>query len=182
MHWKRSLTPVLGLALLAGGGLAAVKAMTLSELLSMSSDVVHATITAKSTFRTTTNMHDEEAVYTKLHVQGTSLMSGQAVDTDVVFMGSHSAADGFATSEMPTAQDTRVGNEIVLFFHDHPEELPVAAHVVHNFAEVFRVERAFGLPVLMGKGDGSAFPENVLLSEAHSRVKAAADALKAQGK
>ena len=43
--------------------------------------------------------------------------------------------------------------------------------MVWNLSGVFRVERGYGEPVLVGKGEGFAFTENVKLSEAKSRVR-----------
>lgn len=159
---------LLGAALLAAPALAAIKAMTLAELMAITTDAVQGRITAKSSFAL--DYPFEGAVYSKLTIEGESLRTGAAVSTSVIFLGSHDPADQYGTSEMPTLQDTRVGNEVVVF-HARDEQFPGGANVVHNLASVFRVEQSFGTPVLMGKGEGSAFVENLRLADATALIK-----------
>ena len=61
----------LGAALLSVPAVAAIKAMTLAELMAMSSDVLHVRIVAKDSFRL--DWPFEGAVYTRLTVDGESL-------------------------------------------------------------------------------------------------------------
>jgi hypothetical protein len=44
--------------------------------------------------------------------------------------------------------------------------------VAHNLAYVYRVEDGFGAPVVIGKGEGAAFPENIKLSDVRAQVLA----------
>ena len=165
----RTLAAALcGLALVALPVSAAIKAMTLPELMAITSDTVLVQITGKSTFAL--DYPFDGAVYTRLSVEGESLRTGAPVSTSVVFLGSHEAADGYGTSEMPTLQDTRIGNQVVIF-HEHDDAFPGGANIVHSLASVFRVEQAFGSTVVIGKGEGTAFPENLRLADARALVK-----------
>lgn len=148
---------------------AAIKAMTLKELMEITTDVVQAKIVGKDTL--TMDRPYEGAVYTQLHIQGVSLRTGEKVDQVVVFHGSHDLGERYVISEQPELQDVRVGSEGVFFIAD--ETLPVAHHLLHNWASVYRVERGFGEPVVMGKGEGSAFEKNVKLVDARERVRSA---------
>jgi hypothetical protein len=79
---------------------------------------------------------------------------------------------------MPTLQETRVGAEAVVFFQ-HDLEMPGQLNRVYDLSGVYRVEKSFGSPVVIGKGEGFAFPENLKLTEARSQIRATHLALQA---
>jgi len=168
MRFPKIALAALGAAALAVPTFAAIKAMTLSELMGVTTETVHVKILEKSSFRA--DYPSPGCVWTKLKVQGESLRTGEAVNTEVVFLGSHDAADNYGTSEMPTLQDTRVGNEAVIFYGKQ-EGLPGNPNVAFNLAGVYRVEKAFGAPVVIGKGEGMAFAENVKLDAASKLIR-----------
>jgi hypothetical protein len=158
-----------GAALLATPVVAAIRAMNLSELMAITNDTVLAQITAKSSFAS--DYPFEGAVYTQLQLAGESLRTGEKFEGSVVFLGSHDPADEFGTSEMPTLQDTRVGGRAVVFF-GHDDLFPGGADVAFNLSCIYRVEDGFGTPVVMGKGEGAAFPDNLKLADVRTAVKA----------
>jgi len=167
---------VLGVVLTALPIGAAIKAMTLAEMMEITTDVAHVQIIEKSSFRLAHPF--PEAVYTELAVKGTSLRTGKAVETTLVFLGSHDPDDQYGVSEMPTLQDTRVGSEVVVFFH-RDTAFPGERNVLFNLGAVYRVEKTFGRPVVIGKGEGFAFPENVKILDARTQVRATHLALQA---
>jgi hypothetical protein len=169
MRLSKSVAVALGLALVAVPAIASIKAMTLKELMAITTDVVDAHIVAKSSFKL--DYPFEGAVYTRLSIDGTSLRTQEPVKTDVVFLGSHDPADQFGTSEMPTLQDTRVGSEVVIFF-GKDQDFPGRLNVAYGLHCIYRVEEAFGAPVVIGKGEGFAFPENVKLDAVRDSVRA----------
>jgi len=178
MRILKSAAVMLGIALVAIPAGAAIKAMTLKETMELNSDVLHATITGKTTVKT--DLPLQGMVYTHLTVEGESLVTGAKVTRELVFLGSHDPADDYGTSEMPTLQDTRVGGQaVILYAHDVSGLAPVDR--VASLADVYRVETAFGTPVVIGKGDGFAFPENIKLADARAQVvKAHAEIVAAQ--
>jgi hypothetical protein len=181
MRFLRTASLALGLALVALPAAAAIKAMTLDELMGITTDTVHGRILEKSSFRM--DWPFEGAVYTQLTIQGESLRTQEPVTTQVVFLGSHDPADHYGTSEMPTLQDTRVGGETVVFYH-RDSEMPGQLNRVFDLSGVYRVESGFGAPVVIGKGEGFAFPDNVKLADARAQVREthlALQAAKAQG-
>ncbi len=167
----------LAVGLLVTVSLAAVKALTLSELMEITTDVAHVRITAKSSVAA--DYPYAGCVWTKLAVQGESLRTGQPVRTELLFLGSHDAADRFTISEMPVLQDTRVGGEALVFFWKDPALLG-GANRIFDLSGVYRVEQGFGEPVVVGKGEGFAWSENVKLSAASGLVRAAHLALAAK--
>ena len=174
---KHLFAALCGAALLATPVVAAIRAMNLSELMSITDDIVLVNITGKTTFASAYPY--EGVVYTQLSLAGESLRTGKAYEGQVVFLGSHEPADQFGTSEMPMLQDTRIGGRAVIFFQ-HDDAFPGGgADVACNLSYVYRIEEGFGTPVLMGKGEGAAFPENVKLSDARAQVTAAQALLQA---
>ncbi len=168
MKFPRAALVVAGLALVTVPLFAAVKAMTLSELMELTQDTALVHIVDKTTF--TSDLPFEGAVFTRLTVKGESLRTGDEVSTQIIFLGSHDPADHFASSEMPTLQDTRVGGDAILFLY-RDATMPGTPFRVSSHADVYRVERAFGTDVVIGKGEGAAFTENVPLVVARDRVR-----------
>jgi hypothetical protein len=160
----------LAVGLLASISLAAVKALSLSELMEITSDVALVRITAKASVAA--DYPYEGCTWTKLSVQGESLRTGEPVQTELLFLGSHDAADRFTISEMPTLQDTRVGGDALVFFWKDPELLG-GANRIFDLSGVYRVEKGFGEPVVVGKGEGFAWSENLKLSAARDQVRGA---------
>jgi len=180
MRMLKAAAVLLGVALVAIPAGAAIKAMTLAEAMELNSDVVHARIVSKTTVKT--DLPLEGMVYTHMLVEGESLITGEKVSRELVFLGSHDPRDNYGSSEMPTMQDTRVGSDaVILYSHDESGAKPVDR--VFDYSSVYRVETAFGSPVVIGKGEGFAFAENVPLADARARVlKAHAEIVAAKSK
>ena len=170
MRLSKSIAVALGVALVAVPAIASIKAMTLKELMAVTTEVVDARIVAKRSVKLDWPM--EGAVYTALSIEGVSLRTQQPVKTDVFFLGSQDPADQFGTSEMPTLQDTRVGSQAVIFYAKD-KDIPGRLNLVYDLSGVYRVEQAFGAPVVVGKGEGFAFAENVKLDDVRTHVRAA---------
>ncbi|MCB9897849.1 MAG: hypothetical protein H6825_07595 [Planctomycetes bacterium] len=162
--WAGALAVAAIVALPLG---AAIKAMSLKELMEITSDVVQARIVGKDTL--TIDRPYEGAIYTQLHIQGVSLRTGEKVDEMVVFHGSHDLGEAYTISEQPELQDVRVGGEAVFFIANETE--PVEHHLLHGLGNVYRIERGFGEPVVIGKGEGFAFVKNVKLVDARQQVR-----------
>jgi hypothetical protein len=168
MRFSKIAAAALGAAMLAVPTTAAIKALTLSELMTINTEAAQVRVLEKTSFASDYPLAG--VVWTKMKVQGTSLRTGEALTTEVVFLGSHDPKDGYGTSEMPTLQDTRVGADAVMFwFRD--EAMPAKLNVVSDLSAVYRIEKAFGEPVVVGKGEGFAFPENVKLADAGELIR-----------
>ena len=154
-------------ALAALPAVASIKAMDLEETLEIHSDVLHGTIVSKDTL--VLDHPEAGSVYTRLTIEGTSVITGEELTTTAVFMGSHDPKDRFNHSEMPELKDVRLGNEVVVFtFADERLE---GRNLIYNLGGVFRVERGFGEPVVIGKGEGFAFEANARLDEVTRSVR-----------
>ena len=169
MKFARIAAAAFGAAALAVPAPAAVKALTLAELMTINTEAAQVRILGKSSFASDYPLAG--VTWTRMAVEGVSLRTGEPVAQDVVFLGSHDPADGYASSEMPTLQDTRVGGEAIVFwFRD--EAMPAKLDVVSDHSAVYRIEKGFGEPVVVGKGKGLAFPENLKLVDAAASVRA----------
>lgn len=154
-------------ALLALPVTAAIKALSLSELMEVTHDAVVGTIVARDTVRLDHPWQD--ALYTRLTIEGESVRTGTPGTWQVVFHGSHEASDEYGISTMPTLQDSRVGGQTLVFTMEHPM-LP-GQHLVANWGTLYRVEQGFGESVVVGKGEGMAFAENTRLADARTAIR-----------
>jgi len=167
MRFPKIAAAALGAAVLAVPVAAAIKAMTLKELMGITTDTALVHIVDKTTFHS--DWPVSGVVWTKMTVQGESLRTGEPVTTSVYFLGSHDPRDDYGTSEMPSLQDTRVGADAVVFFK-HDADSPGQMNTVGGLAGVYRVEQGFGEPVVIGKGEGFAFADNIKLADARALV------------
>jgi len=148
---------------------ATIKMMTLRELMQATDDCLDAQIVAKDTFRVDAPDY-EGMVFTRIHVVGESMRTGETVETDLVYTGSHDPADQYGSSEMPLLKDVRLGNRVVIFYGVDETNLS-GPNQVWAWNCAYRVESVLGQPVVMGKGEGFAFTQNVTLAEARERVR-----------
>lgn len=168
MRLHRSLGLLAAIAVLAVPLHAGIKAMNLAQLMEITTDAVHVQVVEKSVHPI--DLEGVPAVYTKLTVVGESIRRGEPVSMELMFLGSHDPKDECMFSEMPELQDVRVGAETVLFVDVDPKRFD-GMPVVHNLANAFRVENAFGSKVVIGKGKGMAIATNTKLTELRETVR-----------
>lgn len=168
MRLHRFLGWVAALALLAVPLHAGIRAMTLAQLMEITTDTLHVQVVDKSVHPT--EVDGVPAVYTKLTVVGESMRTNEPVSLDLVYLGSHDPKDECMFSEMPELQDVRVGAETVLFVEAEADRFD-GMPVVHNLANAFRVENAFGSKVVIGKGEGMAVETNTKVAELRTSVR-----------
>ncbi len=180
MTWTRSVLAVVAVAALALPITASIKNMNLYEFMEINHDVLHGKVVARDTIE---SAHPwEGSIYTRLTIEGESVTTGKAVREQVVFMGSHDPKDRFNHSEMPELRDVRIGTEVVVFYAIEKQITeggnPEGAKLAFNLSSTYRVERGFGEPVVIGKGS-FAFPENIKLADAKSRIRVTHQAIEA---
>lgn len=146
---------------------AAIKAMTLKELMQITHDTVQGTVVSSRSV--SMDRPYAGAIHTELTIQGVSLRTGEPVEQTVLFFGSHTEGERGYMSEQPDLADVRVGRQSLFFIANELE--PTAHQRVHNWAGVYRIEQGFGEAVVIGKGEGTAFDSNVKLSVARERVR-----------
>jgi hypothetical protein len=167
MRLKSTFAVALAATLLAIPVGAAIKAMTLRELMQVTHEAVQGKIIGRETVRL--NHPWEGAVYTQLTIEGESLRTGEKKTYEVVFHGSHETEDWYGVSTMPSLQDSRLGGETLVFFAKHP--LLPGKSLISNSAGMYRLELGFGAEkILMGKGEGAAFATNTKLTDVRKQV------------
>ena len=170
MRRNRLLLAFAAVALVALPVGASIKAMNLEETLELHTDVVQGTIVSKDTV--VLDHPWEGSVYTRLTIEGTSLLTGETGTTEALFMGSHDPKDRFFHSEMPELKDVRLGNEVLVMIGRHADVESVKhLNILFNLGSVYRIERGFGEPVVIGKGEGFAFSGNVRLTQARTAIE-----------
>lgn len=177
---KLSLHGVL--AALAITGLAAVATaqilrLDLSQMVARTDDTVHGKIAARHVLRVDHPVDGAELYFTTLSIQGTSLETGKPLTVDVIFPGGFQDAEhGSFNSEAPSADDTKVGNEIVCFYK-HTSNLggEIAGNeIVTWHGGLYRTFQTRGETIVQGRGDGYAVPANVKLVDLARDVAALA--------
>lgn len=175
LSWRAGALALLALAAPAA---ATIKFMDLRDLMQVTDDCLDAQIVAKQTFRVDDPDY-EGMVFTKIRVVGESMRTGETIETDLVYTGSHDPADQYGSSEMPLFQDVRLGNRVVLFF-GVDEANKSGRNQVWAWNCAYRVETVLGQPIVIGKGEGFAFTQNVTLAQAREQVRQTHLALEAE--
>jgi hypothetical protein len=161
------------LGLLGAASPAQIKSFTLEELVTTADNAVYGTIVATRAFRVDHPLDGSELYFTRLTIEGRSLRDGTPLTVDVTFHGGFvSETEGVFNSEAPAADDVRLGNRVVAFYHwqenlggAHAANALVAAH-----GGLYRtVDGPRGAAVL-GRGAGYAVGGNLRLAQLESSL------------
>ena len=177
MHSKTPLAALLAVpALIVGAalGTAQIERLDLKQMVAKTDNAVLGTITAKQVFRVDHPVDGPELYFTRMTIQGKSLRSGSDLAVEVTFAGGFvSPNEGVHNSEAPSADDTRIGNTVVAFYKwtdniggDVAGNALYAAH-----GGLFRVAKAGGNQVVLGRGEGYAIDRNVSVPVLESRIR-----------
>ena len=170
----RTCAVALFTILAASIGLAAIESLDLPDMVARADDAVVGRIVRKRGVRVD---HPVEGrlYFTHLDVEGRSLFTGKAVVVRVTYLGGRVSEDeGAWCAEAPTADDTKIGNEVVVF-HKRSDDLGGGLAGNGLYAQhggLFRVVRGRGRPIVLGRGPGYAVSANLELSELTRRVAA----------
>jgi hypothetical protein len=149
---------------------AAIKAMTLEELMQISSGVIEGRIVSKDVVRMDwADMQD--LTFTRLTIQGQDLTTGNPATRELYYMGG--VWDGQIDSPVtaPRESQTRVGARVVAFYWFDPGLTAQGANKIFCYTNIYQVQQAAGEPTVIGLGTGAAVPQNVKLSVLSTEVK-----------
>lgn len=181
---KLSRTATIGaVALLCGAatlGVAQIIRLDLPGMVGMADNAVHGTITAREVIRIDHPTDGPELYFTALTVQGRSLITNQPTTVDVWFGGGFiNDTEGVHNSEAPSADDQKIGNEVVVFYRwepnmggDHAGNGLICWH-----GGLFRTfQTRTGKTIVQGRGEGYAIDTNIELGDLETQIQKLAKA------
>lgn len=166
--------PALLLGALAAVSPAQIKSFTLEEMVQTADQAVHGQIIAARVFRVDSPRDGEGLYYTTLTLQGHTLADAQPITVDVTFRGGFiSETEGVFNSEAPSADDTKVGKKVVVFYRwsDDLGGGVAANQLVAAHGGLYRVVEGVRGAAVLGRGEGYAIRKNLRISELGSAVQ-----------
>ena len=165
------LAPALAVA--CGLGLAQVERLDLAQMVSRTDGAVAGTIVGSEVIRVDHPVDGPELYFTSLLVRGTSLYTGLDETVAVTFAGGFVSPDeGVHNSEAPSADETRAGNRVVVFYKYEPnmggDVSGNALYAAHG--GLYRVVSTRRGDVVLGRGDGYAVSSNLTLADLRGRI------------
>ncbi|MCB9916741.1 MAG: hypothetical protein H6828_16595 [Planctomycetes bacterium] len=163
------------LALLAAAalGTAQIERLTLDQMVAKTDNAVLGEITKKEVIRIDHPIDGPELYFTHLTVKGRSLVDGKELTAVVTYPGGFvNDTDGVWNSEAPSDEDTKLGNEVVVFYK-HSENMggDLEADALYaSHGGLFRTATGRQGKVVLGRGEGYAISDNVLLSTLDENV------------
>lgn len=180
---KASFTLLLGAAALVtfgAFGQAQIERLTLSQMVQRTDDGVQGRIVEREVFRVDHPVDGPELYYTSLLVQGESLKTGEEAQVVVTFPGGWiDRENGVDNSEAPTADETTIGREVVVF-HKWTDNMGGdvsgnALYASHGGLYTTFLNRRGDL-VVQGRGPGYAIERNVSYATLKNQVAAILEA------
>lgn len=175
------LLPALFLAVAGTAGLAQIQRLNLQQMVDATDDAVYAEIVGKRVFRIDHPIDGPELYFTTLTLKGRSLENGKSRTVEVTFPGGFiNDHEGVYNSEAPSAEDTRIGNQVVAFFGwvDNMGG-DLAANVLWaSHGGLYRTVEGPQGTVVLGRGDGYAIGTNRKLTELDTAIRTLAQAKK----
>ncbi|MBL8859600.1 MAG: hypothetical protein JNL28_13920 [Planctomycetes bacterium] len=174
---SRGLTAIaLAVTAAAAISTAQILRLDLNQMVAKTSDTVYGKIAQKHVTRIDHPVDGNELYFTTLSIEGQSLESGKPITTDVVFMGGFVDAEhGAFNSEAPSADDTKVGNQVVCFYK-YTENMGgdfAGNEIVTWHGGIYRTFTRGGNVIVQGRGEGYAIPSNITLADLKAQVAAA---------
>lgn len=170
MRTSRFFQLAVGAALLgAPVAFAQIVALDLRGMLERADSAIVGSIVEKSVWSGPLGSPNTTVEFTTLKVQGEDLVRGGEVTHLITFLGSETRP----CSEMPTANETKVGTKGVFFSKKLNETWGGRADqwsMVAAQGGIFRVESGPKGDVVIGKGQGFAVSENRLMTELRTDV------------
>jgi hypothetical protein len=170
LPWTLALPAALLAAGLAG---AQIERLDLAQMVARTDNAIHGRIVAQEVVRIDHPVDGEGLYFTHLTIEGTSLVDGQPLSVTVTFPGGFvSPEEGVHNSEAPSADETRVGTDVVAFYKwvDNMGGDLAANALYASHGGIYRVAATRNGPVALGKGDGYALASNLRVSDLRTQV------------
>lgn len=164
-----------GLALLAALGSAQIERLDLGQMVARTDNAVHGRIVASEVVRVDHPTDGPELYFTHLQVEGVSLRDGKPTTTTVTFPGGFVTPEqGVFNSEAPSADEIKIGNEVIVFskWSDNMGGDLASNALYASHGGIYQVVQARKGQVALGKGEGYAIGANVTVSDLKSQIGA----------
>ena len=161
---------ILGSAAL---GIAQIERLDLPTMLQKADDAVFGTITHSEVIRIDHPVDGPELYYTHITIEGRSLSTGEAVSKVVTFHGGFiDEENGVYNSESPSADDVRMGSDVVAFYSwtDNMGGDLAANALYAGHGGVYRTVKGRKGTIVLGRGEGYAVSKNTLLTDLDTEV------------
>lgn len=165
------LAGAASLALIQAGR-ACIEELDLPQMVAKTDAAVRGEITGVRTVRYVPQ-GDDRLIYTLVTVEGTDLYTGQPRTLEAAFLGGTYQGDSMMVTSMPAPDEYRLGNDVVVFSAPVEGWGPEADRCVYAaMGGIFRVMDGRKGEVVLGKGEGFAVENNVLLAELRESIAA----------
>jgi hypothetical protein len=155
-------------------GTSQIKRLTLPEMVGETDNAVVGEIVGKRVFRVDHPIDGAELYFTTLTIEGRSMLDDSLVTVDVTYTGGFlNEEEGVYNSEAPSDDDTRIGNQVVVFYrwsNDIGGNVHAnALHAAHG--GLYRTVVGPDGPVVLGRGEGYALAKNLKVQSLDSAIK-----------
>lgn len=175
---KANITKLLGAAALftlSAVGFAQIERLSLSQMVQRTDDGIVGRIVDREVFRVDHPVDGPELYYTSITIQGHGLKNDDEKEIVITFPGGWiDRENGVDNSEAPTADETRIGREIIAF-HKWSDNMggDVAANVLYaSHGGLYTTfQNREGKMVVQGRGPGYAIESNMAASTLRQQVQ-----------
>lgn len=153
---------------------AQIERLDLGQMVAKTDNAVHGHIVASEVVRVDHPV-DGLNYFTHLTVEGVSLFDGQPAVVQVTYPGGFiTPEDGVHNSEAPSADEVRLGNDVVVFYKwTENMGAGLAGNALYaSHGGIYRVAETRKGRFVLGKGDGYAIAGNVLATDLREQIAA----------
>jgi hypothetical protein len=169
--------PALALVAVGSVGLAQIERLTLDQMVQKTDNAVAGEIVKHKVFRVDHPIDGLELYFTTLTLRGRSLVDSKPLEVDVTFPGGFiNETEGVWNSEAPTADEIKIGNEVVAFYGwvDNMGGDVAANALWASHGGIYRIAKSRKGDVVLGKGVGYAISSNVKMKDLDAEITALA--------
>jgi hypothetical protein len=162
-----------GLAMSAALGFAQIERLDLPQMATKADNAVRGRIVAREVVRIDHPVDGPELYFTHLTVEGTSLFDGKPISVPVTFAGGFVTPEqGTHNSEAPSADEIKLGNEVVVFYKwsDNMGGDLAANALYASHGGIYRVAKTRKGEIALGKGDGYAISANIAVTDLKAQI------------
>ena len=161
-------------ALSAALGWAQIERLDLAQMIAKADNAVHGRIVKSEVIRIDHPVDGPELYFTTLTLQGSSLRDGKPITVDVTFPGGFIDEEhGVHNSEAPSADDVKLGNQVVAFYKwsDNLGGEVKGNALYASHGGLYRTVAGPTGSVVLGRGEGYAIDKNKSVANLESAIR-----------